>query len=142
MPHFELRARWFMLAKSTYRERVVCPREIGGAAAGSLDAAPKGDCSELISVVMIRAPVMPNGRAAATMTASGMCPVLSGRRSPKPGIAGRALSRSRSTVCESERLFDDGRELPRAVRGVTHQSPGYVPVRTYQDAAGALHLPA
>ncbi len=53
-----------------------------------------------------------------------------------------ALSRSRSAAWSSQRLFDDGRQLPRAVRGVTRGSPGHVPVRTYQDTAGSLHLPA
>src|SRR5580704_9611639 len=60
---------------------------------------------------------------------------------PAPTIATPGLLDIRSAACQSERLLDRGGELPRAVRRVARGSPGHVPVRAYQDAAGGLHLP-
>src|SRR5580693_2877998 len=60
---------------------------------------------------------------------------------PAPTIATPGLLDIGSAACQSERLLDRGGELPRAVRGVARGSPGHMPVRAYQDAAGGLHLP-
>src|SRR5580704_1755905 len=68
---------------------------------------------------------------------------------PAPTIATPGLLDIRSPTLpspsaelfESERLLEDGGELPRAVRRVAHGPPRHVPVRTHQDRAGGLDLP-
>src|SRR5580693_3543623 len=59
---------------------------------------------------------------------------------PAPTIATPGLLDIRSAACQSERLLDRGGEPPRAVRRGARGSPGHMPVRAYQDAAGGLHL--
>src|SRR5580693_4194334 len=71
----------------------------------------------------------------ATTNPAGPAPTIA-----TPGLLDIRSPRAWSAACQSERLLYRGGELPRAVRRVPRGSPGHVPVRAYQDAAGGLHL--